>query len=86
MAKADGADDTGAQDYGYITAQDTSDDPNIVQAIFALPKAGYTDVVTGQDGYYRVAQVTDIRPATPDSSFQSDARATTPPSMPTGRP
>ncbi|HEY7941272.1 MAG TPA: peptidylprolyl isomerase [Candidatus Limnocylindrales bacterium] len=71
VAKADGADDTGAQDYGYITAQDTSDDPNLVQAIFALPKAGYTDVVTGQDGYYRVAQVTDIRPATPDSNFQT---------------
>ena len=70
VAKADGADDTGAQDYGYITSQDTSDDPNIVQAIFALSKDGYTDVVTGQDGYYRVAQVTDIRPATPDSSFQ----------------
>ncbi len=70
VATADGADDTGAQDFGYITSLDTSDDPNIIQAIFALPKAGYTDVVAGQDGYYRVAQVTDIRPATPDSSFQ----------------
>jgi len=71
VAKADGADDTGAQDYGYISAQDTSDDPNLVQAVFALPKTGYTVVVTGQDGYYRVGQVTDIRPATPDSTFQS---------------
>ncbi len=71
VAKDDSADDTGAQDYGYITSQDTSDDPNLVQAIFALPKAGYTDVVTGQDGYYRVAQVTDVRPAVPDTTFQS---------------
>ncbi|HXR26553.1 MAG TPA: peptidylprolyl isomerase [Candidatus Baltobacteraceae bacterium] len=71
VATADGADDSGAQDYGYITSQDTSDDPNLVQAIFSLPKAGYTGVVTGQDGSYRVAQVTDIRPAAPDSTFMS---------------
>lgn len=71
VAKADGADDTGAQDYGYITSGDTSDDANLVQAIFALPKAGYTDVVAGQEGYDRVAQVTDIRAAALDSTFQT---------------
>ncbi|HTS14178.1 MAG TPA: peptidylprolyl isomerase, partial [Candidatus Sulfotelmatobacter sp.] len=71
VATADGADDTGAQDYGYITAQDTSDDPNLVKAVFALSAVGETPVVAGQDGYFRVGQVTDIRAPVPDSTFMS---------------
>ncbi|MGZ3588682.1 MAG: peptidylprolyl isomerase [Candidatus Limnocylindrales bacterium] len=66
---------TGGDDFGFITTDDTSDDPTIVAAIFALPGKGTTDVVTGQDGFYRVGEVTEVRPATNDPSFMSDMRA-----------
>ncbi|MFI5262556.1 MAG: peptidylprolyl isomerase, partial [Candidatus Limnocylindrales bacterium] len=41
------------------------------QAAFALPKAGFTPVVAGQDGYLRIGQVTDIRAAAPDAAFMT---------------
>ncbi|MFI5262064.1 MAG: peptidylprolyl isomerase, partial [Candidatus Limnocylindrales bacterium] len=71
VATADGADASGVDDFGYISTQDTSDDPNLVQAAFALPKAGFTPVVAGQDGYLRIGQVTDIRAAAPDAAFMT---------------
>ena len=45
--------------------------PALVAAVGSLLDRGYTAVVVGQDGYDRVAQVTDIRPSVPDSTFMS---------------
>lgn len=77
VATADGADATGVQDFGYITSRDTSDDPNLVAAIFALTKPGFTPVVAGQDGFLRIAQVTDIRAAVPDGNFMTTLKTYT---------
>jgi len=73
-AKQYAGDSTGGEDYGFISADDSSDDPAIVKAAFALPDKGTTDVVQGQDGFYRVAEVTEIRPATNDPNFLDQLR------------
>ena len=53
---------TGAGDQGFITKATSELDPAILNAIFALPANGLTDVVKGDDGTFRIAQVTRIVP------------------------
>ncbi len=68
-AKQYAKDSAGGEDFGFIGVDDKSDDPALVQAAFALPDKGTTGIVTGQDGFYRIAEVTEIRPATTDATF-----------------
>ena len=75
-AKEFAGDQTGGEDYGFISADDSSDDPAIVKAAFAVADKGTTDVVTGEDGFYRIAEVTEIRPPTNDPNFLDDLRKT----------
>jgi parvulin-like peptidyl-prolyl isomerase len=52
-------------DYGYLT-KSSSLDKAFLDALFALPINGTTDVVTGADGTYRIGRVVDIIPAKVD--------------------
>jgi parvulin-like peptidyl-prolyl isomerase len=50
---------------GYI-GKTSSADPAWIDAVFALPLNGTTEVVGGTDGMYRIGRVTDIIPSTVD--------------------
>jgi len=50
---------------GYIT-KTSSGDPAWIEAVFALPLNGTTEVVEGTDGMYRIGRVTDIVPSKVD--------------------
>ena len=56
-------------DQGFI-AKDTSDlDPPLLDALFALPAAGLTDVVKGDDGTFRIGRLVKTIPKTVDENY-----------------
>lgn len=57
-------------DQGFITKDQSTLDPATVNAIFALPANGHTDIVKGADGTFRIAQVTRIVPQTVNTEYQ----------------
>ncbi len=60
---------TGAGDQGYISQESSELDPPLLKAVFALPSNGRTDVIKGDDGTFRIAQVTRIFPASVDPNY-----------------
>jgi parvulin-like peptidyl-prolyl isomerase len=59
---------TTSGDQGFISASADLDKPTL-DAIFALPANGRTDVVKGADGVYRIARVTQIVPGSVDANY-----------------
>jgi parvulin-like peptidyl-prolyl isomerase len=53
----------------FIDKGSSSPDQAFVDAIFALPAAGYTDVVKGSDGKFRIGRLTEIAPEQVDPNF-----------------
>ena len=56
-------------DLYFIDKDSTSPDADFVKAIFALPANGYTEVVEGSDGAYRIGRLTEVVPASVDPKF-----------------
>jgi parvulin-like peptidyl-prolyl isomerase len=55
-------------EYGRLTKENSSDDA-WVEALFALPLNGTTEVIEGGDGVYRIGRVTKIVPAVKDDGY-----------------
>ena len=53
----------------FITKGSSSPDKAFVDAIFALAAAGYTDVIKGSDGTFRIGRLTEITPEKVDPDF-----------------
>ncbi|HSW40913.1 MAG TPA: peptidylprolyl isomerase [Patescibacteria group bacterium] len=61
---ADAAETNG--DLFFIDEGSTSPDVPFVEAIFALPAPGFTDVIEGEDGVFRIGRMTEIAAAVVD--------------------
>lgn len=59
-----------AGDLGWLPLDSGYDEP-FMTAIFAAEPDQPTDVVTGDDGVFRIGRVTEVAPATVDETFQS---------------
>lgn len=70
---ADAAETSG--DLYFIDEGTTSPDAPFVEAIFALAAPGYTEVIEGEDGTYRIGRMTEIAPAVVDPNYMQDATA-----------
>ena len=57
-------------DAGWSTKDAGVIDQTLVDALFALPVNGVTDVVEGSDGMFRIGRVTEIDPQATDQAFQ----------------
>jgi len=68
---ADAAETNG--DLFYIDEGTTSPDAPFVEAIFALAAPGYTEVILGDDGTYRIGRMTDISAAVVDPNYMRRA-------------
>jgi parvulin-like peptidyl-prolyl isomerase len=64
---ADAAESNG--DLFYLDAGSTSPDEAFVEAIFALDAPGYTDVIEGADGIFRLGRMTEIAPELVDPNY-----------------
>ena len=64
--------DTGGDLY-FIDKGSTSPDKAFVDAIFALAAPGYTPVVEGADGAYRIGRMTEIQPEVVDANYMQKA-------------
>ncbi len=53
----------------FINKGSSSPDQAFVDAVFALPAPGYTDVIQGSDGTFRIGRVTEIAPASVDQTY-----------------
>jgi parvulin-like peptidyl-prolyl isomerase len=53
----------------FINQGSTSPDTAFVDAIFALAAPGYTDVIKGSDGTFRIGRLTEIAPEQVDPGF-----------------
>ncbi|MDA8238074.1 MAG: peptidylprolyl isomerase [Chloroflexi bacterium] len=60
-------------DLTFIDKGTTSPDQAFVDAVFALAAPGYTDVVEGADGAFRIGRVTEIVPAVTDPNYMKRA-------------
>ena len=60
---------TGGGDQGFISKATSELDPALLNAVFAVPANGRTDVIKGDDGTFRIAQVTRIVPQTVDQNY-----------------
>ncbi len=72
VAKAVSGDATASSggDLGWTSQTGGTQDQGFLDAVFALPLNGVSDVVEGADGTYRIGRVTEIQPATPDPQYQ----------------
>jgi parvulin-like peptidyl-prolyl isomerase len=64
---ADAAESNG--DLFFLDEGTTSPDEAFVEAIFALEAPGYTDVVEGADGIFRIGRMTEIAPEVVDPNY-----------------
>lgn len=65
-----------AETYGdlfFIDEGSTSPDALFVEAIFALPAPGFTDVIEGADGIFRIGRMTEISAAVVDPNHMRRA-------------
>jgi parvulin-like peptidyl-prolyl isomerase len=61
---------------GYVFKGEQSGLPQTaLDAVWALPAAGYSDVIETGEGQYTIVRVTDIRPASVDAAFLDKARS-----------
>jgi len=58
-----------AGDLGWLPLESGYDEP-FMTALFAVEQNGLTDVIEGDDGIFRVGRVTEVAPASVDSTFQ----------------
>lgn len=56
-------------DLGWLPLESGYDEP-FMAALFATARDGFTDVIEGDDGIFRIGRVTEIAPASVDSTFQ----------------
>ncbi len=63
-----------AGDLGWIP-KDSGYDDKLMTAVFGAAVNTPTDVILGDDGTYRIGQVTEISPTTVDSAFQTKLEA-----------
>ena len=68
---ADAAETNG--DLFFIDKGTTSPDAPFVEAIFALAAPGYTEVIEGDDGIYRIGRMTEISAAVVDPNYMKRA-------------
>ncbi|MEO7118050.1 MAG: peptidylprolyl isomerase [Candidatus Limnocylindrales bacterium] len=67
----DASNESGGE-YGFLTSENATDKA-WVEAVFALPLNGTTEIIKGEDGTYRIGRVTSITPALNDRTvFLSD--------------
>jgi parvulin-like peptidyl-prolyl isomerase len=59
-------------DLGWLDATDSTD-PTWDDALFRLPAGGATPVIKGDDGVYRIGQVTEVKSGTEDPNFTKGA-------------
>lgn len=64
---ADAAESNG--DLFFLDEGTTSPDEAFVEAIFALEAPGYTDVIEGADGVFRIGRMTEIAPEVVDPNY-----------------
>jgi len=69
IAKSSGTGESVDGSIGWITADSSAADTNTIQAMFALPSNGYTDVIETTDGRFDIGRVTEIEPAKVDPDF-----------------
>jgi parvulin-like peptidyl-prolyl isomerase len=60
---------TGGGDQGFLSKETSTLDPPLLNAVFALPANGLTAVIKGDDGTFRIAQVTRIVAQTVDANY-----------------
>jgi len=60
-----------AGDLGWLTANDTGTNEQLLDAAFKAQANTPTDVILGDDGVYRIGRVTDIVPAQVDDQYQN---------------
>jgi parvulin-like peptidyl-prolyl isomerase len=60
---------SGGGDQGFISKASSTLDPPLLAAVFALPANGRTAVIKGDDGTFRIAQVTRIVPQVIDPNY-----------------
>jgi parvulin-like peptidyl-prolyl isomerase len=72
IAKTVSTGDTAQQngDLGWLPKDSGLDKP-FMEAIFGASADSPTDVITGDDGIYRIGRITEIAPATVDQTFES---------------
>jgi len=58
-------------DLGWLTANDTGTNEQLLDAAFKAQANTPTDVILGDDGVYRIGRVTDIVPAQVDDQYQN---------------
>jgi len=68
-ASGDATAATSNGDLLFLDKGSTSPDKAFVDAIFALSAAGYTDVIKGSDGTFRIGRLTEIAPEQVDPGF-----------------
>jgi parvulin-like peptidyl-prolyl isomerase len=68
---ADAAETNG--DLFFIDEGSRSPDVPFVEAIFALAASGYTDVIEGEDGTFRIGRMTEIAPEVVDPNYMQRA-------------
>jgi parvulin-like peptidyl-prolyl isomerase len=58
-------------DFGWVSADDGSIDAGLLAAAFELEPNGFTDVIEGDDGIFRIGRVTEIQDAKVDELYQT---------------
>jgi len=72
-ASGDASAGTTNGDLYFIDKGSTTPDEAFVAAVFALPQPGYTPVVEGSDGAFRIGRVTEIAPEVVDPNYMKRA-------------
>ncbi len=67
--------DTTAGDQGFAEKDGSLIDPALLNALFALPANGFTGVIKGADGTFRIGRVTQIIPQSIDPNYQQSITA-----------
>src|SRR4029079_9244023 len=58
-------------DLGWVGADDSSLDQDLIKAAYELDATGMTDVIEGEDGVFRIGRVSEIRDDKVDELFQT---------------
>jgi parvulin-like peptidyl-prolyl isomerase len=64
------ADASSGGDHGFVEKDGSTIDPALLDALFALPANGMTDIVRGADGTFRIGRVTQIIPGSVNANYQ----------------
>jgi len=73
-ANSTAASGAGGGDVGWLRSTFRGPDQAFLDALFALPSPGLTDVIVGLDGVYRIGRVSEIAPQSVDAAYQQKIR------------